>query len=379
MIIKLHHIQRALAVISLVALLATQSAHAQSRPEATLKVGDPAPTVSVEGWAQGTPVAQFEKGKVYVLEFWATWCGPCFQAMPHLSELSKKYAGKVVFTGVDVWEDVHGSDGIAPSVKVEKFLKDNPGRMSYNVAVDGKAGLMASHWLQAAGQNGIPASFVVDQDGKIAWIGHPEGGLETVVGQVVEGKFDPKAFAEERRKKREALQTADAPNRALLKPIQDAIQSKDYKAALALCAKVEVDHPALKPRVAQLKLSAAMNGDEGVMLDMIQQAIDSKSLTDLARYGQTIAMTDGLTKATYSLGAKSLIAFGDAQKDDKMAVSIHYLIGLACFKAGDMDKAVENTEKARKEAEDTSAPAETMKAITDALAKYKAAAAKGGK
>ena len=57
-------------------------------------------------WIQGEGPKQWEDGKVYVFECWATWCGPCIAAIPHINELHEKYedSGLRVF-GIDVWED----------------------------------------------------------------------------------------------------------------------------------------------------------------------------------------------------------------------------------------------------------------------------------
>src|SRR5262245_45990939 len=74
-------------------------------PQATLKIGDKAPALAIDKWVKGTPVKAFEPGKTYVVEFWATWCGPCVATMPHISELQSKYKDKVTFIGVNVWED----------------------------------------------------------------------------------------------------------------------------------------------------------------------------------------------------------------------------------------------------------------------------------
>src|SRR5262249_36414263 len=68
-------------------------------PEVTLKVGDPAPQLKADKWLQGGEVKAFEPGKVYVVEFWATWCGPCISAMPHLAQLQEHYKDKVTFIG----------------------------------------------------------------------------------------------------------------------------------------------------------------------------------------------------------------------------------------------------------------------------------------
>src|SRR5690349_20820414 len=144
---------------------------AADAPGVTLKVGDPAPPLQLSTWLKGEPVKEFEKGKVYVIECWATWCGPCIRAIPHVSELQKKYKDKdVIVIGVDVWEN--------DPAKVEAFVKKMGDKMDYRVALDDiaageKHGKTADTWLKAAGQNGIPCSFLVGRDGKIAWIGHP--------------------------------------------------------------------------------------------------------------------------------------------------------------------------------------------------------------
>ena len=59
-------------------------------------IGKPPPPIQVAKWVKGEPLQEFEKGKVYVVDFWATWCGPCIAAIPHLTRLRERHGGKEI-------------------------------------------------------------------------------------------------------------------------------------------------------------------------------------------------------------------------------------------------------------------------------------------
>ncbi len=74
----------------------------KSRDALDAMQGKPAPELALKDWINSKPLdLDALKGKIVVLDFWATWCGPCLSAVPHTNEMKKKYAKKgVVIIGV---------------------------------------------------------------------------------------------------------------------------------------------------------------------------------------------------------------------------------------------------------------------------------------
>ena len=183
---------------TIIAATAALTSTITSAAKADLKVGDPAPPLSVSKWVKGTP-NKLTPGKVHVVEFWATWCGPCKATIPHLTELSKKYKAKADFSGISIWEGNGGdTNPVAIEKKVNAFIKEMGAKMDYSIAMDDKitGGTMATKWMAAAGQKGIPTVFIVDQQGKIAWIGHPMD-MDIPLERVCAGNFNSAAYAKE--------------------------------------------------------------------------------------------------------------------------------------------------------------------------------------
>lgn len=163
---------------------------AEPEAQAKLMVGDKAPPLSIERWIRGEEVKSFEKGHIYVLEFWATWCGPCVAAMPHLSALQTKHKDdRVQIIGINVLDD---------RADVDAFMDKGKGaKVQFSMAVDkvrdpndpNKHGGMLIDWLKAAKLVGLPQTIVVNRDGLIAWIGGPTD-LEEPLAKIVAGTWD---------------------------------------------------------------------------------------------------------------------------------------------------------------------------------------------
>jgi len=141
-----------------------------------LQVGDKAPSLKgVKSWYNGEVVDPGSEGKITVLDFWATWCGPCRDSIPHLNELHDQYKSQgVVIAGITN----EGKD------KVDPFLKKLP--MNFSVGMDTR-GTTQSTYMK--GRDGIPQAFLIDKKGLVVWEGHPMDGLDAVLAEVVAGTW----------------------------------------------------------------------------------------------------------------------------------------------------------------------------------------------
>ena len=150
------------------------------------ELGMPAPQLSISQWIKGGPVDLAQgQGKIYVVEFWATWCPPCRTSIPHLTELQRKFKDQgVVIIGISTEE----------AEKVAVFVEKMGEKMDYTVAVDDQ-GFTTKAYMDPFGIDGIPHAFVVDKEGKLVWQGHPMTGLDEALVQLVAGTY---SFAQEK-------------------------------------------------------------------------------------------------------------------------------------------------------------------------------------
>lgn len=115
----------------------------------------PAPPLALKNWLNSEPLTlQSLKGKIVVLDFWATWCGPCIAAVPHTNELMKKYGSKgVVIIGVCA---PNGGEKMAETAKKHQ--------MKYPLALDAAQGT-----FNAYKANSYPDYFIIDRKGILRW------------------------------------------------------------------------------------------------------------------------------------------------------------------------------------------------------------------
>jgi peroxiredoxin len=165
-----------------------------------LLVGDRAPELRIQRWVKGMPVEKLESGRCWIVEFWASWCKPCAGSIPRLTDLQARYKERGLTVIGVASQEVAAAD-------LDRYVAAQGDRLSYTVALDNNG---ASHqkWMTAAGQSGIPTAFLIDREGRIAWIGHPLEGLEEATLQVIEGRLDVAAAAAKYKSRLEVIARA---------------------------------------------------------------------------------------------------------------------------------------------------------------------------
>ncbi len=314
--------------------------------ETTLKIGDPAPPIKSGEWIQGEPVTSFSKDNVYVVEFWATWCGPCVATIPHLDELHEELKNtNVVFIGQNCWEK--------DLTKVKPFVAKMGEKMSYRVATDDtssdKTGYMAVKWMQAAGQTGIPAAFVVGKDGKIAWIGHPRELKVDMLKQVAAGSFDPSKVVN----KQEPDSALKAQVKNEMDKLHATMRTGDWDAVNALLDEMEKSKSTMQPFIPQIRLQGAIKkGDQAALVKLVEKMMADpatnfpKALNALAREVSTGVKDPSaeLLAAIRKAAEKSL-----AQDNSNRALET---LARIQFMQGQKDEAISTQEKAMAAAPD---------------------------
>ncbi|NTV74342.1 MAG: TlpA family protein disulfide reductase [Holophaga sp.] len=256
-----------------------------------LKIGDPAPAIAPATWIKGKPVKAFEKGSLYAVEFWATWCGPCKEGIPHLTELAKAYKGKVTVIGMNIWE-AQKAGGADTLPKVKAFVKAQGPKMGYRVAADGADGHIADAWMKAAGENGIPCAFLVDREGRVAWIGHPSA-LDGVLKEVLAGTYD---LAGARNKRETELE--------ITRPIGEAMAAKNYPVAVKAIEAAVAKRPNLKYALGYQHLVALYHADLERGIQVSREILTESNHEQGAYYMMQaiFAVETDLAPAAYAFG-----------------------------------------------------------------------------
>jgi thiol-disulfide isomerase/thioredoxin len=203
----------------LLIVLFTEFCGAQSQSKSpTLAVGDSKSDLSAFRWMKGTGITHFQKGKIYLVEFGATWCIPCRRTIPHLIDLQEKMKDSLTVISIFTMEFKKDKKDTSYLKTVRNYLANIGSPINYRVGVDDPDGTLEHDWLQAANLVGIPYAFLIDKTGRIAWIGLPltnTNELESAIAMVQQKNYTTEQ-AIQRDKQTRAIAP---PNIDILKPM----------------------------------------------------------------------------------------------------------------------------------------------------------------
>lgn len=337
-------IQPAAAVAQATESLATES----------LGIGSKAPSLDIEHWLQDgggnfKEVTDFEDEKVYVVEFWATWCGPCISSMPHLAELQNQYRDSVQIISVsdetvDEVNDLMGKEHPQAGKTFQEITS------AYSLTTDPDRSVHEAY-MEAANQNGIPTAFIVGKTGLIEWIGHP-GNMDEPLEKVVQDSWDREAFKAELRIQEELQnKMQELGQLAVAGKFDEALALADEQIAGAANETIKEHWTAVR---FSMKISKGDLDDETLAFyrDQIEQIKDDP--ISLTRFGYSLYGISQQGADINPLAADAIKAL-DAVADDvpeSNRVLYYNTLALLNDSVGSLDAAIRAMEKAVEFADD---------------------------
>lgn len=342
-------------------VLALESGEAEVAEETSkLGIDSPAPSLDIEHWIQDgngffKPVTDFEQGKVYVVEFWATWCPPCVASMPHLASLQQQYRGKDV-------QIISVSD--EPLETVTEFLQrkteGDEGQettfaevtSAYSLTTD-PDGSTHQAYMEASGQGGIPTAFIVGKDSRIEWIGHPME-MDEPLQLVVNDQWDRQEYLEQF-KAQEALDQLRQQLSQLVGRGRFAEALEAVEAELAKQPPAEIAEQ-LQGFRRQVKLLGGMIDQE--MAEFVRQQVESnkgnvRGILQLALTLCHAASGEGDQGALRTLIKETIPAVENelATTDGEMLPVVYDTIARMHEACGDLDAAIQAQQSAIEQAD----------------------------
>lgn len=167
-------------------IIVCSAVHSMAQSPATLKEGDPAPELVPYKWLTGKESIKWGSPSFHMIEFGATWCKPCIAAIPELITLQKDFQDHLNIVSVFVMEGDAKKPEYIP--RLQRYITKRAAQVNYAMVADWPDGRIKKKWLEASNQNGIPRMFIIDQQGKIMWMGTSPEKARSIIETLVKGE-----------------------------------------------------------------------------------------------------------------------------------------------------------------------------------------------
>lgn len=270
--------------------------------QSALQLGQPAPPITITDWIANVPQDTLLEGKHIVLEFWATWCGPCIAAVPHMNELQEEVSQEDLYFLSLTDESVAKVERALERVDFSSVVVSDQSEQTHIRFGDGKTGLEA-----------YPMTVLIGPQGNVQWVGEPKQlnaeTLRRFIKGELNGKHHLKATPEVRVVEKMSKPADAKSNQADISPLQQFLQS------------LKAPNQVYNLQIVQVGLDAS-----GPNMQVNDKAFlfSAVSITEMyeALFGQQVALAPDLDTLRYRISYKSQHAIVKSALEQQMLTAM---------------------------------------------------------